>query len=54
MYNVRKRSENEVIEDLLFISKGSLSYSLCSEYFSQLKIDLEMYTYFAAVWKETK
>ena len=34
--------------------KGSLSYRLYFEYFSQFKIDSEMYTYLAAVLKETK
>ena len=31
--------------------KGSLSYCLCFEYFSQFKIDSETYTYLAAVLK---
>ena len=38
----------------LKIAKGSLSYLLCSEYFSQFKIDSETYTYLAAFLKETK
>ena len=32
-------------------TKGSLSYRLCFEYLSQFKVDLEMYTYLAAVLK---
>ena len=35
-----------------FAFKGSLSYRLCFEYFSQFKIDSETYTYLAAVLKE--
>ena len=35
-----------------FAFKGSLSYRLCFEYFSQFKIDSEMYTYLAAVLKD--
>ena len=36
------------------IFKGSLSYRLCFEYFSQFKIDSETYKYLEAVLKETK
>ena len=36
----------------LQICKGSLSYHLCFEYFSQFKTDSEMYTYLAAVLKD--
>jgi hypothetical protein len=34
------------------VTKGSLSYRLCFEYFSQFKIDSETYTYLAAVLKD--
>ena len=57
--------KKEAIEDLPVISnslfnwtkfynspKGSLSYHLCFEYFSQFKIDSETYTYLAAVLKD--
>ena len=33
-------------------TKGSLSYRLCFEYFSQFKIDSKTYTYLAAVLKD--
>ena len=33
-------------------AKGSLSYRLCFEYFSQFKIDSETYKYLAAVLKD--
>ena len=41
-----------VIFNNLTASKGSLSYGLCFEYFSQFKIDSETYTYLAAVLKD--
>ena len=41
-------------EKKFWAAKGSLSYRLCSKYFSQFKIDSETHTYFAAVLKETK
>ena len=39
-------------EKKYFAFKGSLSYRLCFEYFSQFKIDSETYTYLAAVLKD--
>ena len=44
------RSERKTFK---IVIKGSLSFRLCSEYFSLFKIDSEMYTYLAAVLKDS-